>query len=803
MLKEIRSVEERFAPHFPRTIRRMTMTRENAKSKFGFPEHPASERGVPDRPNKNSRILIIDDTRAIHDDFRKILSAADGQMTDLDKAEATLFGSASVRNKRSKFTLESAYQGKDGLALVQQALAEGNRYAMAFVDVRMPPGWDGIETTLKLWEADPDLQIVICTAYSDYSWDDMMQRIGNSDRLVILKKPFDTVEVLQLANALTEKWGLLQLTRKKMDELENLVSDRTQHLQEANVMLEREIVRRERREQCLALQSDVTCILADSTATPEEVMTRVLQIICVDLNADMGTLWLLDRHTKSLRWSASWHSPSTIVEEFKALTQSAILERSHGLPGRVLASGQPAWNSNLADEDDDARSSAAVKAGLQSAFAFPLHLRGEILGVAEFHTRVMRPNENDLLQVFTTLGSLIGQAIERKKLEEQLRQSQKMDAIGYLAGGVAHDFNNILTIIQGYAQIMEMKDGLDAEATEGLDQITRAAERASSLTRQLLTFSRKQLMQFRDLSLNKVVENLAKMLHRIIGEDITLQFEYCPHPTFVRADEDMIGQILMNLTVNARDAMPKGGTLKIKTESITIPESDTHRHADAKAGEYISLTVTDTGCGIAPEHLSHVFEPFFTTKGVGRGTGLGLSTVYGIVKQHHGWVEVASRVDAGTSFRIFLPRVIPVEKIPETIKTQTGNVSGKETILLVEDEAAVRQVARTVLLMHGYKVMEAASGVDALAVWKQHGNEVDLLLTDIVMPGGVNGHELAQKLKAERPGLNIVFTSGYDPDKMRKETELGEVVNFLSKPYSPQKLLQAVRHGLTAKPAEV
>jgi signal transduction histidine kinase len=441
----------------------------------------------------------------------------------------------------------------------------------------------------------------------------MIERIGNSDRLVILKKPFDTVEVLQLANALTEKWSLLQQTRKKMNELEDLVTERTRHLQETNVVLEAEVTRRKQRERCLALQSDVTCILADSTAPLDEILARVLQIICVELNADLGSLWQLDQYSKSLRSSAAWHPPSTQFAEF--MSRSATFKRGECLPGRVLEIAQPAWISDLNQDSSDARSCAAIKAGLGSAFAFPLHLRGEVLGVAEFYSTKTHPPETDLLQVFSTLGSLIGQAIERKKLEEQLRQSQKMDAIGYLAGGVAHDFNNILTIIQGYAQVVEMNENLDTDTLEGLGQITRAAQRASSLTRQLLTFSRKQVMQFKDLNLNSVIENLAKMLHRIIGEDIVLQFDYCSDLTFVQADEDMIGQILMNLTVNARDAMPKGGKLEISTQSITLDETDARRHVEAKSGEFICLRVSDSGTGVPPENLSHIFEPFFTTKG--------------------------------------------------------------------------------------------------------------------------------------------------------------------------------------------
>jgi signal transduction histidine kinase len=288
------------------------------------------------------------------------------------------------------------------------------------------------------------------------------------------------------------------------------------------------------------------------------------------LHWDTGALWLLDQHAKVLRWSAMWHPPGTEFSKLKAANEEAIFQQNCGLPGRVWQESQPGWISNLTTDTTDPRGDAAINAGLQSVVAFPLHLRGEILGIAEFHSTKVRPSESDLAQVFTMLGSLIGQSIERKKLEDQLRHSQKMDAIGCLAGGVAHDFNNILTIIQGYAQIVEMKENLDGETSEGLNQITQAAQRASSLTRQLLTFSRKQVMQFKDINLNKALENLAKMLQRIIGEDIVLNLNYHPEAMFVPADEDMISQILMNLTVNARDAMPKGGQLEISTEPVTI-----------------------------------------------------------------------------------------------------------------------------------------------------------------------------------------------------------------------------------------
>jgi signal transduction histidine kinase/ligand-binding sensor domain-containing protein/CheY-like chemotaxis protein len=385
---------------------------------------------------------------------------------------------------------------------------------------------------------------------------------------------------------------------------------------------------------------------------------------------------------------------------------------------------------------------------------------------------------------------------ERKKLEEQLVQSQKMDAIGRLAGGIAHDFNNILTIIQGYAQILNTRENLDPEMIEELKQIIQAAHRASNLTRQLLTFSRKQVIQSAVLDLNKVTGNLAKMLQRIIGEDILLQCHFFPNPLLVQADEDMIGQILMNLAVNARDAMPGGGRLAVTLSTLRLDAAAaTGRSPGARAGEFVCLNVSDTGCGISPENLPRIFEPFFTTKTVEQGTGLGLSTVYGIVKQHGGWIEVSSKLQTGTKFDIFLPR-ISAGTVAETGARKAKAVGGTETILLVEDEPPVRQLARTILQKHGYQVIEAASGVDALSVWGQHAAKIDLLLTDIIMPQGISGRELAHRLRAERSGLKVVFVSGYSPDSMEIGAELNATTLFLQKPYVPEQLLRSLRQIL-------
>ena len=748
----------------------------------------------PKGARATSRILIVDDAPAIHNDFRKIL--CENEITLLDAEEAALFGrSAAAGAEEQRFIMDSAYQGNEAVAMLDRALREGIRYAMAFVDVRMPPGLDGIETTERLWRIDPDLQIVICTAYSDYSCAEMIQRLGKTDRLVILKKPFDIIEVQQLANALTHKWKLLQATHRKMEDLEELVAERTEHLQQSNARLETEILRRQRREQGLLLQSAVACVLADTLTTTADPTTGILQTICEGTQWEVGELWTADRHAKVLRRAAAWPLHGSDFAEWHAANRQLTLAPGAGLPGKIWQTGQALWENDLTEEDLRC-SGFAQKAGLHSFFGFPLQLQGEVLGVVNFFSREARPLEPDLVQISSTLGSLIGQAIERRRLEEHLRQSQKMDAIGYLAGGVAHDFNNILTVVQGYAQILTANPGLDSETADGLGQIGLAAERAANLTRQLLTFSRKQIMQPKPLDLNCVMGNLVKMLGRVIGEDITLRLNCSEAPTLVRADESMVSQIVMNLAVNARDAMPKGGVLTIATQDVEISEAERRRHNEARSGEFVCLTMSDTGCGIQPEHLPRIFEPFFTTKELGAGTGLGLSTVYGIVKQHRGWIEVTSQANIGTSFHIFLPRAAGGGVAAENRGSESQPGGGHETILLVEDEKPVRRLARSILQRHGYRVLEAESGPQALSIWDQHAAGIDLLLTDIVMPEGMTGRDLAQKLRSKRPELKIILTSGYSPDKTGVEAELRDGITFLQKPYSMNQLLSALRESL-------
>jgi PAS domain S-box-containing protein len=382
------------------------------------------------------------------------------------------------------------------------------------------------------------------------------------------------------------------------------------------------------------------------------------------------------------------------------------------------------------------------------------------------------------------------------KLEAQLRQAQKMEAVGQLAGGVAHDFNNILTSLRLQAELMGMTKNLPDGLREGLQQICADTHRAADLTRQLLLFSRRQVMQLRPLDVNEVIANVAKMLQRIIREDVRLQLNLHPAPLMTMADAGMLDQVLINLAVNARDAMPKGGWLRIETTEMTVSADGARLNPEALPGRYVGISVRDAGGGIPPEILPRIFEPFFTTKEAGKGTGLGLATVFGIVKQHQGWIKLDNRPGEGMTFHVYLPASTAKPAPPPQVVVKPKPRGGRETILLVEDEWAVRMSTRLILERYGYKVLEAADGAEGLKTWQEHRGSIALLLTDLVMPGEVGGHELGRRLEAEQPGLKVIFASGYSAEIAGKDFQLQAGEAFVQKPFITDQLLEIIRRSL-------
>jgi PAS domain S-box-containing protein len=385
---------------------------------------------------------------------------------------------------------------------------------------------------------------------------------------------------------------------------------------------------------------------------------------------------------------------------------------------------------------------------------------------------------------------------ERRRLEAELLQSQKMDAVGQLAGGVAHDFNNLLMVISSYAELA--LDSLTPEHAlhRNLQEILAAARRAADLTRQLLAFSRKQMQSLRVLDLNAVLQEIGRMLPRLIGEDIQLSLIPGKDLGQVRADPVQIEQIIMNLAANARDAMPNGGTLTLATSNLHLDEEYVHRRPIMPAGEYVLLSVTDSGCGIPAEHLQHIFEPFFTTKEKGKGTGLGLATVYGIVKQNGGFIWVYSETGLGTTFNIYLPRIAAPAKKRELPARTTGHIGGSETLLLVEDEAAVRCPASEFLKHCGYTVLEARDGKDAILVAHAHKGTIHLLVTDVVMPH-LSGSQVAEQLSRERPDLKVLYVSGYASPMLLQHGITGCEAMLLQKPFTLKMLAWKVREALS------
>ncbi len=564
----------------------------------------------------NRRILVIDDNRAIHEDYRKILEA-NTEDQRYDQARAALFGGSPPSGGQERFELDFADQGQQGLAMVRSALKDGRPYAVVFVDMRMPPGWDGLETVEHLWSEDSRLEVVVCTAYSDQPWVELRDRIGHNDKLLILQKPFNSIEVLQLATTLSRKWSLAHQVDQQLSELNRRVDERTVELQRAND--------------------------------------------------------------------------------------------------------------------------------------------------------------------------------QQKQLQRQFQQAQKMEAIGRLAGGVAHDFNNLLTVINGCSSILLEQVRPDDPSRVLIDEILKAGERAATLTRQLLAFSRQQVLKPERVDLTGSLKAIASMLKRLMGEDIELVVECAPQLWPVHVDRGQIDQVVMNLAVNARDAMPDGGTLTIVTSNFVLRPGMAVPHPVFVPGEYVHLSIRDTGQGMDEKIRVHIFEPFFTTKEEGKGTGLGLATVYGIVKQSRGFIFVESEPGKGTTFDVYFPRFVGQDsKSVSSVSSHTTR--GTERLLLVEDQESVRKLVGKALEGYGYQVSQAANGEEALRLAASMPKPVDALVTDVVMPV-MTGPVVAERLRVQWPSLKVLFMSGF--------TEWGHAgflnapgTQFIQKPFRPDDLAVQLRHLL-------
>ena len=564
----------------------------------------------------------------------------------------------------------------------------------------------------------------------------------------------------------------------------------------------RDISERKKAERHLEAQHTATRVLAESR-TLDEATPKLLQAMCENLGWHLGQMWHVDAKARVLRCTAVWHEPVADMAAFADQSLRTTFCLGVGLPGRVWAGRDPHWVSNVATDANFPRAEAAVRCDLHGAFAFPIFCGDEVLGVMEFFHRNIREPDGPLLAMIAAVGSQVGQFIDRKRAEEALRrseaqlfQAQKMEAVGQLAGGIAHDFNNLLTIILGYTELLLSETIPPQLVREPLTTIKQSGERAATLTRQLLAFSRKQVLEPRVLNLNAVVANLEKMLRCLISEDIDLETRLKHGLDPVKADPGQLEQVIVNLAINARDAMPRGGKIIIETRNRLLDEAFASTRPDVQPGRHVELAISDTGCGMTKEVKAHIFEPFFTTKEVGKGTGLGLATVYGIVKQSGGHIEVHSEVDWGTTFTIYLPCI--EEAVPSG-KSNPGLSKvfrGKEAVLLVEDNEQVRALSRRILEAEGYTVLEAADGAEAIRVSDERlPRPIHLLVSDVVMPH-VGGRELAERLALTRPEMKVLFVSGYTDDAVVRHGVLATEMAFLQKPFTPRDLANKVREVL-------
>ena len=471
------------------------------------------------------------------------------------------------------------------------------------------------------------------------------------------------------------------------------------------------------------------------------------------------------------------------------LSEGRLLEKLGFLPGQLV--GQSQFELYAAD-------SQVIDWTRRALAGETLHDTNEVGGI------VFETWYSPIRAVDGGVSGTIGVAIdvtERVRLDEELRQTQKMEAIGRLAGGIAHDFNNLLTAITGYAEVALEANRPAGDARADIEEILRASQMASALTRQLLAFSRRQVPQVAAIDVNVIVGRMDGLLRRLIGDDVELRTNLCEAGECVRADAGQIEQVIMNLALNARDAMPAGGCLTVETRVVALDDEFVALHHGASVGPHVMLTVSDTGVGMTEASRRRVFEPFFTTKEQGKGTGLGLSTVYGIVKHSGGSVWAASEPGRGTTLTVYLPVVAAAPAAERPAVAAPLRIEGTETVLVAEDQDAVRTIICKTLQRHGYVVIDAAHPRDALAISRQDDRPIDLLLTDVVMPG-MSGLELARTLQAERRSLRVLFTSGYTNHTVVESGEAGDDAEFIQKPFSPRALLEKVRLVLDARHQE-
>ncbi len=796
----------------------------------------------------NRRILVIDDDREIWLSYQKVLLPAGDNSPG--KQMARLLGRGKERTAGTPtFELLFAPQGKEGFAMVEDALRLDEPFALIFVDIRMPPGWDGMETAAKIRAIDPNVEIVIVTAYSDRSQEEIVQVVGAPDKLLFFRKPFDADELQQIAISLTAKWNLSRLEEEQRRDLQTVLQttpaaiftvDGVGTVLSWNPAAEQitgytagEIIGGH----CpfdghLMPRACHTCLLNDAL-DGDAAKTR--EVGFVDKSGCKRTILIrlskvFDRKGQFVKAVESFWDITVLKETEIALHDSedrfrALVETISDLVWEVDREGRFTYCSPVCGTIYGYRPEELVGQKIFEALSMAEeveHLEQLFQGCARrrqgFQTVVRRCRRKDgqLVYVETSavpvidgMGRLLGlrgidrditarkkNEEERARLEEQYRQSQKMESLGTLAGGIAHDLNNVLTPIIGNAELALLLLRVDNHpAVQKVEDILKCSDRAAELIRKILAFSRKQVLRPTVLDLNVLVADLTKLLRRLIREDIRMEVDLAEDLLSVSGDQGQMEQILMNLVVNAGDAVTGDGRIVVRTRNETVvPGTIADVDGKALSGTFVVLSVSDNGSGMDQETLARIFEPFFTTKDVGKGTGMGLSTVYGIVQQHGGHLRIETALGKGTTFFVYLAGSRRAVTLPER-EAPSASLSGSETVLLAEDDVGVRSVTALTLREFGYRVLEAADGQQALTVFVEAGGAVDLLITDVIMPG-IHGDEVARQLRHDHPELPVLYISGHTFDMSAKELARDSNSVFMQKPFRQGALVRAVRELL-------
>lgn len=802
---------------------------------------------------KNRNIIVIDDDQDIWAAYQEVLApvrpsadSAAGRMARLLEGDEK--GAPEVQ---TVFTLSFAAQGQEGYEIVARALNGEHPYAVAFIDIRMPPGWDGMETAARIRQLDPNIEIVIVTAYGDRSPGEIVRAVGSPEKLLYLRKPFDHDELTQIAWSLTEKWELARKEELQRWELQtvlttmpaaiftvdpelritswNPAAETITGYSAAEVMGQPCIFR-----QITDQNYCKDCLVLDREKQGYEY--RELNIR--DKSGRQRTILLsgssvFGKQGQKIKVVESFWDITALREAEGALHRSesrfrALVETSSDWVWEVDKGGTFTYCSPVCEDIYGYQPEELLGKSLfdtllnpEDAAEFKRFFDGCVerkLGFQAVERRSMRKDKKSIhietsgVPVLDSRRQIIGfrgvdrdvserirRERERFRLEECYRQSQKMEALGTLASGIAHDLNNILTPIMGYAQLGQKILSGNDKIFDYLQTIENCAQKGADLIAQILAFTRKQVSVKNPVGLNDLILNFSKMLKRLIREDIDFQLQLSDELWVISADIGQIEQILINLVANARDVLSEGGAIVVKTRNVVFEEGSELTDIEHKPliGSYVELSVSDNGPGMGQEIADRIFDPFFTTKDLGRGTGIGLSTVYGIMLQHEGQIRIDTQPGRGTTFYIYF------QKISEALAGQADAESfdeqgGDETILLVEDSREVLDIVCSTLEHFGYLVIAADSGEEAVRLFKEADRKIDLLLTDVVMPG-MGGKAVAETLRALQPDLAIIFMSGHTLGISPAQLMAQERTAFIQKPFKTQVLARKLREVLDGK----